>query len=89
VAVVQLGDDVAGEGGLTAHRLDLVFQGAELLPLGRDDEAAQVAEDAVHAPVGETVLDAVRIHDAVAPIVAGLEPPRLLAVVLAQVLRVG
>ena len=89
VAVVQFGDDVAGERRLPPHRLDLVFQGSELLPLRGVHEAAQIAENPVEAPVRETVLDAVGVHHALAPIVPGLEPPRLMPVLVAQVVRMG
>ena len=89
MAVVQLRDHVAGEVRLPPHRLDLVLERAELLPLGRDDEAAQVPEHAVEAPIGEAVLDPMGIHDALAPVVPGLEPPGLLAVAVPQILRIG
>jgi hypothetical protein len=89
MAVVQLRDHVAGELRLAPHGFDLVLQRAELLPLAGDHEAAQIAEHPVEAPVREAVLDAVGVHDALAPIVAGLEPPGLLAILLAQVLRIG
>ncbi len=89
MAIVQFGDDVAGEAGLSAHRLDLVFERAELLPLRRHHEAPQVSEDPVEAPVGKAVLDSVGVHHALAPVVTRLEPPRLFAALVAQVLRIG
>ena len=46
-------------------------------------------ENPVQAPVREAVLDPVGVHDALAPIVARLEPPGLLPRGIAQVLRVG
>ena len=89
MAVVQLGDDIAGEGRLPAHQLDLVFQRAELLPLRGGDEAAQSPKTRSRLQSAEAVLDAVGVHDALAPVVAGLEPPRLLALLPAQILRKG
>src|SRR6185437_15277100 len=77
VAVGELGDDVAGDLRSPAHRLDLEFESAVLLPLRRLDEAVEATEDAVEAAGAKAVLDAVRVHNSVAPIVAGLEPPRL------------
>lgn len=89
VAIGQLGNDVTGERGMPAHRLNLVFQRPELLPLRFLDEAVQGAEHAVKAPIEKPILDSMRVHNALAPIVTGLEPPWFISVLVAQILRVG
>ena len=62
-------------GRIRRSDFDLIFQGAELLPLRGFDKPAQVIENSTQAPIGEAVLCAMRVHDPFAPIVAGLEPP--------------
>jgi len=81
----QFGDDVSGDRRVPAHRLDFVFQGAKLLPLRRLDKAFEAAEHARQAPIGESVFDAMRVHDPFAPIVAGLEPPGFLSMFLDRI----
>ena len=84
MAVVQLGDDVAGERAASgASPRSRYLRARNCCHCAAIDEAAQIAEDAVEAPVREAVLDAVGVHDALAPIVAGLEPPGLLALLVA------
>ena len=68
----QFGDDIAGNRRALAHRFNLILQSAELLPLRRLDKALEAAEHARQAPIGEAVLNAMRVHDPFAPIVAGL-----------------
>src|SRR5437763_4102420 len=87
--VGQLGNDIASDSRHPAHRLDLVFQCAELLPLRRLYEAPKVTEDAAEAPIGKPVLQAVCIHDAFAPIMTCLEPPGLVARRILQAFGIG
>ena len=89
VTIGQLGDDVAGDLRLPAHGLDLVFQRPKLLPLRRFDEAFERPEYAIETPVLKSVANAMRIHDAFAPVVARLEPPGFGAGRVSQFLRVG
>ena len=64
----ELSNNVPCNRPHSAQRLDLIFQGAELLPLRGFDKPAQVIENSTQAPLGEAVLCAMRVHDPFASI---------------------
>src|SRR5215213_10436217 len=88
MAVSELSDHVTCNFRAAAHRFDLIFESPILLPLSSGNKIFEIAKDPIKAPVNEPILHAVRIHDSFAPIVAGLEPPGLLAVGIEQLLGI-
>ena len=87
--VVELGDHIAGDRPLPAQRLDLALERAILELLRRVDEAVDVAEDRREPGVAKARLDPVRIGGAEVPVVPAFEPPRLAAVRLQDLARMG
>ena len=87
--VVELGDDIAGDRALPTQRLDLALERAILEVLRRADEAVEVAEDRREPGVAKARLDPVRVGAATVPVVPAFEPPRLAAVCLKDLARMG
>src|SRR6202044_4178130 len=87
--VVELGDDIAGDRALPTQRLDRALERAILEVLRRPDEAVEVAEDRREPGVAKARLDPVRVGAAKVPVVPAFEPPRLAAVCLKDLARMG